>query len=494
MTAVGEHCVELYTPLLSWLDDFSREGEIQVVAEDVLDISELRVDLPSVQVSKAIDCAWLRWRGLDRQRLSAAADDQGKGRKRKRSSIKISIPRGFDYHTLEPLGQEALAALSHPRIPEDIKAAYLGQINDIFRALPRHLRLQREIDAAGLECMRLKADSDPPVSFSECLTAVQHHALSAAPPAVAADAAANNAPPTAAILQREKSVVVSIQFERPFGSSIQQEINFLGSMTLQDVAKSISCLHDTGASSSSHPSSSSSSSCSVSSATFFFFFIGGILYVPRHLQHGGEKGNVDDTIDRLLKWLAVEQKEDNHETRGQTDINDNDDDDDDDDDDDVFAPPVVRPRRRKSSKPLKSLSKQSRLLALGIADTHTITVRHLEDVKLETVDFKLGCKGLYCHHEHCEHIFSIADVRLLHPQLDGSLSESSPCTTYKARSKVRVCEVCEVWSADFVVYGDRLTTSHVSFFCKFCHHLMHYSKDGKLMSDQITVFPYISDD
>lgn len=476
MAAAGEQCEEIYTPLLSWLDDFSREVGVQALTEeDVLDVSDLRVDLPSVQVSKAVDNAWVRWRGIDRQRLRGdATDDQGKGKKRKRSSIKISIPRGFDYHTLEPLGQDALAGLSHPRIPEEIKSEYLGQMNDMFRALPRHRRLQREIDAAGLDCMRLKADCDPPVVFSESLSAVQHHTLSAA------TAADDYIPHNTAILQRPKKVVISFQFERPLGA-LQQEVNFLGTMTLQDVAKSISCLHD------------SDTEASSSSPATSFFFIGGVFYVARRLQSGEGSEGVDAGVNSLMNWLAIEKCEDTHEASGETDAKD----DDNDDDDDVFAAPSVVSRRKskgKGSKPHKSLPRNSRRSCLGIADSHAITIRNLEDVKLETVNFQLGCKSLYCHNGHCEHTFSIADVRLLHPHLDRSFSESCPCVTYKARSKVRVCEVCEVWSAEFVVYGDRLMSSHVSFFCKFCHHLMHYSKDGRLLLDQITVFPYLSDE
>jgi len=130
----------------------------------------------------------------------------------------------------------------------------------------------------------------------------------------------------------------------------------------------------------------------------------------------------------------------------------------------------------------------------------------MRGVRLDQLALQLTRPLLYCHHGHCEHTLHLADVRLLHSGTPHTKSGSGrnhgldvrqpaayPRCTFRSRVRMRSCDVCELSRAEFVVYGDRLAPSLVSFLCLGCHHRLHYTVDGVLLDEDLTVFPYLQD-
>jgi hypothetical protein len=100
---------------------------------------------------------------------------------------------------------------------------------------------------------------------------------------------------------------------------------------------------------------------------------------------------------------------------------------------------------------------------------------------------------MYCHQACCEHIVKIVDVRLFNPRLDPAWKQQYPFRYYApgyVMEHRRACEVCQNSSANMVTYGDRNTSHSPWYWCEQCFNKMHIQKDGTLLYDDFTCFPY----
>jgi hypothetical protein len=111
-------------------------------------------------------------------------------------------------------------------------------------------------------------------------------------------------------------------------------------------------------------------------------------------------------------------------------------------------------------------------------------------VQLKSLRFRAGVRYLYAHmNQCCEHYMYFSDIRVFHPIVDTP--HTYPRLTYMAKFDRRKCEVCFLWSAQYITYGDRLALNNPTHFCQHCYHMLHYRTDGTLLYDDFNVFPYL---
>lgn len=138
------------------------------------------------------------------------------------------------------------------------------------------------------------------------------------------------------------------------------------------------------------------------------------------------------------------------------------------------------------------------------------TVRSMNETTLSNLKIRLGLRYYYCHlRQICEHYLYFSDIRLFNTTTDYqvipstdpssrrvqhlSLSDTYPRLTYMAKFTRKKCDVCLLWSAQYIVYGDRLTINNPTLFCQHCYHMLHYTHEGELLYDDYSVFPYLHD-
>jgi snRNA-activating protein complex subunit 3 len=116
-----------------------------------------------------------------------------------------------------------------------------------------------------------------------------------------------------------------------------------------------------------------------------------------------------------------------------------------------------------------------------------------ENAVVGDLDLSIGARYLYCHEHCCEHFLYMTEIRMHNSAHDLPSVSDYPRLTQQAKMKRRKCGVCEVWSAEFVVYNDRLAATSPAFYCRHCHHMLHYTVDDTLLYDDFVVFPYLHD-
>lgn len=521
MTDITRDCKTLYSSLGSFVSDYDNDkwhSANSSSSQDLLSLTDLIIKVPSRQVVDTIDNTWIRWKRLDKQYLSE--QPPAKVKYIGSSSQICAVPRGFDYHSEAPLSEQNLTNLSHPRIPENKKEEYLKELSAIFQSVPRYSKLVHAIDDCGLKSMKLKCAFDKEAPLVAAAAAFQglerppYSMLEGSASTITSDTI--DAPVSNERLASD-TIVVSIAVHSPH-SSKQQEIDFLSSATLAQVAAVIFCVQDKARGNMKNEvlgdadKDGGDDAQSSSSSSSSFFFIGGTFFT--------QDGSSPAAVLRLRGWLD-EKHEPNDASPMPVEDGENcpsqgagvprpksg---------DDGQVPPQSTKRALSTNKRKRgvdstaategapdsvvgigvkqvALSKaaKSRREALGLSISQCISISSMS-TKLCDVQFQLGRRELYCHHGHCEHILSVSDVRLLNPTVDPFLASAFPRITFQAKVKMRVCEVCEVCCADYVIYGDRLLASPVNFFCRHCHHSLHYSVDGNLLYD-FSEYPYIHD-
>jgi hypothetical protein len=135
-------------------------------------------------------------------------------------------------------------------------------------------------------------------------------------------------------------------------------------------------------------------------------------------------------------------------------------------------------------------------------------IRSMNTTTLSTLRVRLGLRYLYCHMKQiCEHFLYFSDLRLFNTTTDyqqlthsssrrvqsQNIHETYPRLNYMAKFPRKKCEICLLWSAQYVVYGDRLAANNPTLFCQHCHHMLHYTNEGELLYDDFSVFPYLHD-
>ena len=146
----------------------------------------------------------------------------------------------------------------------------------------------------------------------------------------------------------------------------------------------------------------------------------------------------------------------------------------------------------------------------SLFDSHSCSlppIRSMNSTTLSSLKVRLGLRYLYCHMKQiCEHFLYFSDLRLFNTTTDYQVSTSNlrhahsrniyetyPRLTYMAKFPRKKCEICLLWSAQYLVYGDRLAANNPTLFCQHCHHMLHYSNEGELLYDDFSVFPYLHD-
>lgn len=111
---------------------------------------------------------------------------------------------------------------------------------------------------------------------------------------------------------------------------------------------------------------------------------------------------------------------------------------------------------------------------------------------LSSLTFRLGIRYLYCHTSQiCEHYLYFSDLRLYHTVTDSS--NTYPKLNYMTKFTRKKCDICLLWSGQYIVYGDRLAITNPILYCQHCYHMLHYSINDELLYDDFVVFPYLHD-
>jgi hypothetical protein len=273
----------------------------------------------------------------------------------------------------------------------------------------------------------------------------------------------------------------------------QEEFQFLGKHTLQDVKDALYCVNGVAFADIVEPSQEQSP-CGFAECCFF---IEGVFYCD-------DRG-VDLSLVRLrgIEWMkrvyATHRRSvfPRRWKRSRT-----------------FEPsrgggeedPVSLDSRRSDPEPTvdqqsqtpRESSPSAPLILPEVVEEDAIVVLPMRETTLSTLHFRVGIQYLYSHMSQvCEHYLYFSDVRLCHPDTDLYRNESVfqlyPRMTFMAKFKRRKCGICQLWSAQFMVYGDRLTITNPTFFCQHCYFLFHYDCNGNLLYNDFTVFPYVHD-
>lgn len=115
--------------------------------------------------------------------------------------------------------------------------------------------------------------------------------------------------------------------------------------------------------------------------------------------------------------------------------------------------------------------------------------------KIEDLPIHIG-KKYHFHHcpdGVCEHLLYFSDMRLPHKSVDLLQRSKYPRLRYQSKMRRRLCGVCEISSAQVIVFGDKLCIDSPTLLCNHCYDLLHRTTDGTLIYDDYLVFPYSHD-
>lgn len=115
--------------------------------------------------------------------------------------------------------------------------------------------------------------------------------------------------------------------------------------------------------------------------------------------------------------------------------------------------------------------------------------RRMEETTFLDLTIQIGVKYVYLHQGGCKHVFQITDARLVHPT-DVQNKTSYPVAKFAQKFRHRKCMACGILASKKVVYGDKMMPESPTFLCQDCYYCSHYSKDGKLLYSDFSVFDY----
>jgi snRNA-activating protein complex subunit 3 len=93
-------------------------------------------------------------------------------------------------------------------------------------------------------------------------------------------------------------------------------------------------------------------------------------------------------------------------------------------------------------------------------------VLDMDNIRFDDITWDFNKPYLFCHHGCCEHIIKVLDIHQIHPSLDSGRSGEYPREVYRSRHRQRRCQVCDVLSANFIVFCDRLSEFNPCFYCQ----------------------------
>jgi snRNA-activating protein complex subunit 3 len=135
--------------------------------------------------------------------------------------------------------------------------------------------------------------------------------------------------------------------------------------------------------------------------------------------------------------------------------------------------------------------RRARARSIGTAPT----VHSQAATKIEDLPIKIGKKYLFrhCPSGACEHLLFFSDMRLPHKSLDLMQRSKYPRLRFQSKMRRRLCGICEISSAQVIVFGDKLCKDSPTLFCKNCYDLLHCTTDGTLIYADYVAFPYSHD-
>jgi hypothetical protein len=393
--------------------------------------NDLCIYEPEKEIKYKIDKMWKQWRQLDLNHLNKIEV------KLDRSGMHVSyitIPQDFNiYGSIPSLNQIDIDNLNHPRIPEENKKNYLNELTNLFRKVPKFDKLCENINNQDFDTMKLKHSYDnDELKLSQEIKQIQ-----------------NNAIDNSLLLPRDNNIELNIESRKtniftfsihnPLNDCKQQEIEILGCQNFNDLQDHIYCLQD--------------HICYSESTEDSFFYIGGIYYID--IRHD----SFDACKSRLINLLKID--------------NDN-----------------YNINNSNSSSSSKKKRKRN-----YIDNNNSLIIKPMGSIILDDLSLSFHEDYVYRHQYSCPHIIKMVDIRLHNPILDLPNISLYPRETYKVKMKRRKCNVCSIWSATFVVYGDRLVGSgkNPTFFCQHCYHMLHYDSNNNLIYKDFRVFPFLHD-
>ena len=256
--------------------------------------------------------------------------------------------------------------------------------------------------------------------------------------------------------------ILRFQLWSSHSDTLQQEFEVLGSQTLEEVEDCIYCLQSIDAHQDGKPATS------FSSKRDFFFFVEGNFYINPAI--GDEAWNA---MGAAWDWLEENNASPSNCLSLGANIDDS---------------KASSKRRRIEEAPPRSVGEM-----FGVHGSSENTTYIARDVALQNIPMRLGMKYLFWHASGCEHFLYLTELRMHTAVYDRINKVDYPLVVYQNKLRRRRCGVCEIWSARFVVYNDRLASSSPAFYCQHCYHCLHYTPDDILLYSDFDVFPYLHD-
>lgn len=122
---------------------------------------------------------------------------------------------------------------------------------------------------------------------------------------------------------------------------------------------------------------------------------------------------------------------------------------------------IVADRYCDLSEPLRNWEPSE-----GVRPYSNCTVSPMSAILLGQIPFRLGESNVFRHAGHCDHIFSIDDVRR------GGVTDPFPRRRFAAPERLLTCDVCQTVPARTASYGNVLCPFHPTVFCRGCFQII----------------------
>jgi hypothetical protein len=120
----------------------------------------------------------------------------------------------------------------------------------------------------------------------------------------------------------------------------------------------------------------------------------------------------------------------------------------------------------------------------GYAD-FTWTKESMWTMQVGRLTSNVGCHFYYCHAGTCLHRIALSDVKW------STSGLKSPRAAVRVRHRAPKCTVCCNLIAERRCVSDSLLASSPAQLCQFCHHMLHYTRDGRLAHTDFRVYETI---
>lgn len=114
-------------------------------------------------------------------------------------------------------------------------------------------------------------------------------------------------------------------------------------------------------------------------------------------------------------------------------------------------------------------------------DITQLNVAPMENTFVRDLKIKLGYPQVYRHYGNCEHLFTVASVRLLQ-SCDSLALKDYPQITMISNTKTVMCSACGHILASVLIKNCNEHLSDPEFLCKTCFESFHYV-DGKKIGE-----------